>query len=386
MDLPAPPRFDGASLLNLAATIDAAYGNATPYALLANERLRTRLLESQRFVVWLIDGLGVEPLQRLAPDSALARSMAGELTSVFPSSTAPALTALATARSPAVHAAPEWFIWFDELGAIYRSLPLDAREPQSGLPAVDDARRLYPSPAMALRANRPTFAVMPAHLAQSTYSRYAHAGARIVPAIDDESFVSQVLRSLDANPGPCSVYAYEPRFDETAHRFGVASERAAAMVRRLDRLFERLADELTRRETLLIVTADHGFMDVPAEFRLRLDDFPRVRESLVRPLCGGPRAPICYVAEEQVDRFPEVVREEFGEHFVAVPSGDLVAGGWFGPDVPDPRLASRLGTHLLLPVSDAYLVDHVAGEDHARHIGMHGGSSSAELRVPLITN
>jgi hypothetical protein len=386
MDLPGPPRFDGASLLNLAATVDAAYGNATPYALLADDRIRERLLGAARFVVWLIDGLGVEPLQKLAPDSALAGSMAGELTSVFPSSTAPALTALATARSPAVHAAPEWFIWFDELGGIYRSLPLDARAPHADLPAVDDAGRLYPATALSQRANRPAYTVMPAHLAQSTYSRYAHAGARILPAIDDETFVAQVLRALDADPGPCSVYAYEPRFDETAHRFGVASERTAAVVRRLDGLFARLADELARRDALLVVTADHGFIDVPAERRLQLEDFPRVRETLARPLCGGPRAPICYVAEPHRDRFADVVSREFAGLFVAVPSAELVADGWFGPGNPDARLASRLGTHMLLPRADVYLVDRVDGEEHARHVGMHGGSSPAEMRVPLITN
>lgn len=109
--LPAqPPRFDGANLLNLAATIDVALGNASPYPMLSDRDLRDRLLGARRFVVWLIDGLGVEPLLHLAPASALARSLRSELSSVFPSSTAPAVTALATGRAPVVHAVPEWFV------------------------------------------------------------------------------------------------------------------------------------------------------------------------------------------------------------------------------------------------------------------------------------
>lgn len=386
MAMPRPPRFDGASLLNLAATIDAAYGNAPRYPLLADEALRERLLGARRFVLWLIDGLGVEPLQRIAPASALVRAMRGELSTVFPSSTAPALTALATARSPAQHAAPEWFIWFDELGAIYRALPLDAREPNDDHPPVEDASRLYPAPALASRADRPAFAVMPVHLAQSAYTRYAHAGATIVPYKGDDPFVDAVLQAVDAAPDACSVYAYEPRFDEYTHVFGGASERAAGIVARIDRIFERLAEALASRGVLLLATADHGSIDVPAELRLRLEDYPRVHAMLERPLCGGPRAAICHVRPEHRDEFADAVRADLGDHFVAVPSATLLAERWFGPDVPHPLLAPRLGTHMLLPTGDAYIVDRVPGEHPFKQIGMHGGTSSAEVRIPIITN
>lgn len=381
-----PPRYDGANLLNLAATIDVALGNASPYPLLADLELRRRLLGARRFVLWLIDGLGVEPLQQLAPAGALARAMRGELHSVFPSSTAPALTTLATARAPIAHAAPEWFVWFDELGAIYRALPLDARWPVSGLPPITDAARVYPAPALASRADRAVYAVMPVHLAQSAYTRYAHRGARIVPAADEATFVAAVLQAVDAAREGCCVFAYEPRFDEAAHRYGVSSAQAAAVVARVDALFERLATELAARDALLIVTADHGFVDVPSERRLHLEHFPRVQRLLARPLCGGPRAPFCYVAGADEAAFAAAVREELGEHFAAVPSRALVEAGWFGPGAAEPRLLSRIGTFVLLPRADAYLVDRVPGEESHALIGMHGGVSPAELRVPVITN
>jgi hypothetical protein len=386
-ELPArPPRYDGANLLNLAATIDAALGNASPYPLLADTGLRERLLGARRIVLWLIDGLGVAPLQRLAPASALARALRGELSSVYPSSTAPALTTLATARAPVAHAAPEWFLWFDELGAIYRALPLDARSPVAGLPPVADAAGVYPAPSLASRANRPVWAVMPAHLAESAYTRYAHRGARIVPVADDTAFLEAVLRAVDGSPAGGYVFAYEPRFDEAAHGFGVASAEAAAVVARLDALFERLAAQLAARDALLVVTADHGFIDVPAARRLRLEDFPRVQRLLERPLCGGPRAPFCYVAGANEEAFVAAVRSDLGEHFVAVPSRLLVERGWFGPGAPERRLLSRIGTHVLLPRTDAYLVDRVPGETSHPLIGMHGGPTPAELRVPVITN
>lgn len=378
------PRFDGASLLNLAATVAAALGHAPAHALLAAAHLREPLLAARHLVLWLIDGLGVEPLLALAPRSALAAAIRGELDTVFPSSTAPTLSMLATGRSPAAHLVPEWFVWFDELGAVYRSLPLDARQPASGKPPVRDAAPLYPLPSLSIDAARPCFAVLPAAIVDTAYTRYAHAGARRLPFADAYGFVAAIEAAIDASPGGCYVYAYVDAFDQTAHEFGVASEQASAVVHRLDRCFERLARSMAARGTLLAVTADHGFIDVPADRRFRLEAFADVADCLDRPLCGGPRTPFAYVKASRQRDFPRVVESALGAHFVAVPSGELAAAGWFGPDPPQPRLAARIGTHVLLPTGDASLIDSVPGERALAPIGMHGGLSSAERRVPVI--
>jgi hypothetical protein len=380
----APPRFDGASLLNLAATVDAALGNVPAPPLLADVALREQILRARHLVVWLIDGLGVEPLRLLAPRSALASAIRGEVQSVFPSSTSPTLTTLATGRSPAAHAVPEWFLWFDELGAVYRSLPLDPRDPASRGPTIEEASALYPQPSLMARAARPCFAVLPEAIAHSAFSRYAHEGARRIPFIDEASFIDAITGAIDDSAGGSYVYAYVDAFDQTAHEFGAASEPAQAIVRGLDRWFERLATKLAARGALLVVTSDHGFIDVPARLRLRLDAFGAIAECLDRPLCGGPRTPFAYVKEEKQERFAAIVERSLGTHFVAVPSGELVEAGWFGPDAPDPRLRSRIGTHVLLPKTDAYLADLLPGEKRSALIGVHGGMSSAECRVPLI--
>ncbi len=378
------PRFDGASLLNLAATLETALGNASPYPLLADVALRERVLAARRIVLWVIDGLGVEPLQRLAPRSALAGAMASEVSALFPSSTAPTLTTFNCARSPAAHAVPEWFLWFDELGAVYRSLPLDARSPASGLPPLVDATAVYAWTSMYRRADRPAFVVLPLPIAYSAYSRHAHAGAVTLPFGDERSFVEAIVAAIDDSRDGAYVYAYVDEFDRTAHEFGVASDEARAVVGRLDRVFRRLADELTRRDVLLLVTADHGFVDIEPEARLRLEHFPRLAACLAAPLCGGPRVPICRVRPECVEAVAAVVDVELGGRFACVPSEALIAAGWFGPDAPDPRLRSRLGSHVLLPRDGAYLVDCVAGEPAIELVGVHGGLSDAESRVPVI--
>lgn len=378
------PRFDGASLLNLAATLAAVHGARPAYPQLDDAALREAMLAARHLVLWVIDGLGVEPLQRLAPGSALAAAMRGELEAIFPSSTAPTLTMLATGRSPAAHAAPEWFLWLDELGAVYRALPLDARDAAAGLPRIDDASAIYPRPALTARSNRACFAVLPESIAESAYSRYAHGGSNRLAYRDAAGFVEAVAGAVDATSERSYVFAYVDAFDAVAHERGVDSDLARAVVGDLDRVFEALSSKLAARDALLVVTADHGFVDVPPPLRLRLDDFAEVAGCLDRPLCGGPRAPIAHVRHDRVDAFPAVVGHAFGEHFVAVPSSVLADGGWFGPEPADPKLRARIGTHVLLPKTDAYLVQVLPGEPALPLIGMHGGRARAETRVPLI--
>jgi hypothetical protein len=380
----APPRFDGGSLLNLAATLAVVHGVAPAYPLLADARLREAMLDAPRLVLWLIDGLGVEPLQALSPHGALAAAMRGEIEAIYPSSTAPTLTTLATGRSPAAHAAPEWFLWLGEFGAIYRSLPLDARDPASRLPPIADAAAVYPRPALTATSARNCFAVLPQQLAESAYSRYAQAGATRLGYRDASGFVDAVTGAVDAGGERGFVFAYVDAFDSAAHEFGIASSQAHSVVQSLDRIFERLSAALALRGALLLVTADHGFIDVPAPLRFDLRAHPEVAACLDRPLCGGPRAPIAYVKPERRADFHCVVERALGAHFVAAPSAALADGGWFGPDAPDPRLLPRIGTHMLLPKSEAYLVDFLPGERTTPLIGMHGGRLGAETRVPLI--
>jgi len=363
------------------------HGAVPAYPLLADAALRAPLLQSRRLVLWLIDGLGVEPLQQLAPHSALSRSMVGELEAIFPSSTAPTLTMFATGRSPAVHAVPEWFLWLDEFGAIYRALPLDARDAAAGRPPIADAASVYPLPALTVGSRRRSFAVLPEAICESVYSHYAHAGSTRLGFHDAASFSEAVLGAVDAGGDGCYVFAYVDAFDATAHEFGVASRQAQAVLQTLDLVFEQLAAALAERGALLAVTADHGFLDVPPQRRFLLDDFCDLAACLERPLTGGPRAPLLHVKRQRQDHFPALVERLLGDHFVAVPSGDVAAAGWFGPepvDAHDARLPSRLGSHVLLPRSDAYLVDLLPGERKPGLIGMHGGRASAETRVPLI--
>ena len=58
--------------------------------------------------------------------------------------------------------------------------------------------------------------------------------------------------------------------------------------------------------------------------------------------------------------------------------------GAFGPGPDHPRLAERVGDFVLLLRDGWAIRDWLPGEQRHPKLGVHGGSSPAELYVPLV--
>jgi len=65
-------------------------------------------------------------------------------------------------------------------------------------------------------------------------------------------------------------------------------------------------------------------------------------------------------------------------------SADLVARGYFGSGAVNARLADRVGDYTLIARGRFALRDRLPGERRHVQIGVHGGLSDDEMRVPLI--
>jgi arylsulfatase A-like enzyme len=196
--------------------------------------------------------------------------------------------------------------------------------------------------------------------------------------------VRRTVEAVRRSPGRAFVYAYWSELDHLAHRHGVGSDRVAAHLAELDLAVEALRQALEGSGTLLVVTADHGFVDVPPERQLRLEDYPELASALALPLCGEPRTAYCYVRPHQARRFPERVAALLGDGVAVRESASLITDGWLGPGPTHPRLADRVGDWTLLMADGYALTDRLQGEKRHPMVGFHGGASDVERRVPLV--
>lgn len=384
---PASPRAphainEGLSIANLIGSIGARFGAHSPLAPLACEPL-TRALEQSRCVVLLLmDGVGCAQIEALPTGAALRASRLTDLSSVFPSSTAPAITTLASGLPPSQHAITGWYTWSPDHHAVVRPLPMDLRS--------DHAQALDPQTflgwqSLSAQMNVPVTVMQPAAIADSVYSRFAWAGARRQHYLRLEDLRGQLLDAArhGARHGGF-IYAYLPQFDSVAHEFGYTSGRARQVLAAYDRFFASLTQQLSPTEVLLLASADHGFIDVPSDQLLHLEAFPEVAQYLMHPLSGEPRVVFCHVNEARREAFEATARAQLGFAFDLHASDTLIDAGWFGPCTDTARIRARVGTHTLVARDHYCLTQTLPGEQPVSFIGMHGGISPEEMRVPLL--
>jgi hypothetical protein len=131
---------------------------------------------------------------------------------------------------------------------------------------------------------------------------------------------------------------------------------------------------------MLVVSADHGFIDCPPKESVEL---PAELSAMLRfPLCGERRVAFCYVHDQKafIGRAESLLE---GRASVR-PSQELLDEGWFGPGRPHARFAERIGDVALVMKGRATVKDWVPGEPRHLHIGNHGGTSDDEMHIPLV--
>ena len=384
LDAATLPDYGGGGIANLMCSIAAAFG--VPQA--ACPPLRDAppaLARRSHLVLIVVDGLGYRHLMQDAPVSTLARHAQHSLTSVFPSTTASAITTFLTGATPAEHGLTGWHVYLEEVDAIAAVLPFQLRgsdEPlgRLGLRAAD----LSGCSAFADRIAATVHAVAPRKIVDSEFNT-AHCGRAQRHGYGTlGEFFQAIERCLRGGGERKYVYAYWPELDSIAHEHGIASRRAAEALRRFDDGFARLLTSLQGRDVGVLVTGDHGFIDAPAEGQLLVEQHPRFEAMLARPLWGERRVAYCQTKPERRAEFERYVRDELSAAVTLYPSHGLIEHGWFGPGLPHPRLASRVGDYTLVMRGDATIKDWLPGEKRYRHIGVHGGLSEDEMRVPLV--
>ncbi len=380
------PDYAGGSIVNLMRTLGDACGarQPLPYAPLRN--LKVSLLGTARNIVLLvIDGLGYDYLLRHGAGGALHRHLHSRLTSVFPSTTASAVTTYLSGLAPQQHALTGWHMYFSELDAIAAVLPLRPRGAGlfDALPGALPLQLFGHAPFVDRIARRATI-VSPQSIAGSDFNLY-HSGRAAVRGYKTlAELFGQVEARLRASAAPAYIYAYYAELDTLAHIHGVGSEQLAAQFALLDAAFGDFLAAIADTDTVVLACADHGFIDSPPERQIELAQHPELAATLARPLCGERRVVYCYVKPDKEARFVDYVQDVLGECADLFSGSELIAQGWFGPGEADPRLAARIGDYVLLMRENWTLRDWVEGEKRYKQLGVHAGVSADEMHVPLI--
>ncbi len=382
-DIPSAPDYSGSGIVNLVSSLVAGLGGNALHpectALTGAEVARYR-----NVVLLLIDGLGFEFLQR-QPPNVITDGLHARLTSVFPSTTASAITSYFTGMSPYEHGLTGWFTFLRELGSVATVLPF---RPRIGGPAYSaagiDPLQIFQWPTVFERMQATCAVVTPHYIADSDYSRATTGGARRFPYRELKGYFAAIRNALQVPASRRYVYAYWSELDSLCHRHGTRSEAAVAHFADLGIELDRFLDTAGDGETLVLMCADHGHIDTATEFTLEIEQHPELGHCLALPLCGEPRAAFCYVHTDAARRFEHYVRNELADQCVLVSRSQLLASDLLGTGSAHNELSQRIGDYLILMRGRWVIRDRLPGEQKVVQMGVHGGGSAEEMHVPLI--
>lgn len=327
---------------------------------------------ARNIVLLLLDGLGAEQLESHRHEAPNLSSMTGsKITTIAPSTTASALTSLATGASPAEHGIVGYRM--DMGDSIMNSLRWwsDSR----------DLRKVHPP---ALVQPIPPFAGMDIPVVsrtelEGTAFTEAHLrGTKPCGWRAASSIVAQCVRLV--NSGEPFVYAYYDGVDKIAHERGFGSfydaEIAAA-----DWLVGALLSAL-RPGTTLVVTADHGQVQID-EPAIKL---PKDLMDCVHHQSGEGRFRWLHARRGSEDDLLSISQALFAHQAWVVSRDQVIEEAWLGPSKGakmSDSVARRLGDVALVPFADVTYEDP-SDSGPFPLICRHGSLTSAEMYVPFL--
>jgi hypothetical protein len=369
---PTRPGYGTGSLAELLPSVSAVLGVPGTADVLG---LAEQLDGIDRIGVLLVDGLGAYQIpvaSAYAPVLADLATGSRRLTSGFPSTTPVSLVTLGTGARPGEHGIVGFTVRLPDGGVLNHIRWGDDPDPREWQPVPTRLELAAAAGVAVTQVTRPEFE-------GSGLTVSANRGGRFRGASDAGEVAGEMLRALCEGPG--LVYGYHPDLDRCGHEAGVDSEAWRDAVRGIDRLLDTLVHGLPPRAALL-VTADHGQINVPAARRYDLAGVPALQAGVVG-VAGEPRVRYLYTADGALDDVVAAWRGVLGEHARVLTREEVVDEGWYGP-VPLAH-AGRIGDVVIICLGRAVaLASGWEPPSVAGLIAYHGSITAAEMTVPLL--
>jgi len=330
----------------------------------------------RKIALLLVDGLGWHQLGPAAAHAPTLTELARTgrvLTSGFPSTTPTSLVSLGTGAAPGAHGILGFTLNVPGTDRVIVHTHW-SDDPDPGVWQPVRTRFESTGGVDTIVVSRPEFAGSGLTLA-------AYRGGRFLAASGADEVAATVLAALDAATAPALVYGYHADLDRTGHACGVDSDAWRAAVADVDRLLTRVVDGLPP-DTALLVTADHGQLDVPLDMRFDLDLDPRLRAG-VRVVAGEPRVRYLHTERGATADVLATWRGILGDAAWVVERSEAVAAGWFGP-VAEEHL-TRVGD-VVAACHDRHVVVATRTKPvrESQLVAYHGSFTPAEMEIPLL--
>jgi hypothetical protein len=335
------------------------------------------LPSASRYVVFLVDGLGHDLVAQAADRAPWLAARLGDrpLTSGVPSTTVTSLTSLGTGLPPGQHGMVGITARVPSTGEILNALTWESD-------LVPEAYQ--PNPTIFERAAAAGVRVSSVGLqrfARTGLTQAALRGPAFVPFPSEKDVQLRIDLLADAagRGQRTLVYAYERELDHTGHAQGCGSLAWRDQLSRTDAMLARLRVALPS-DVVLVVTGDHGMVDVPPERRMVIEDEPELAAG-VSAVAGEARFRHLYVDHDAPASVAGRWRDRLDGRAWVRTRDEAIDEGWFGPVADEVR--ERYGHVVAAPTGDWAFMTRTFPQE-MELVGMHASLTPVEMRVPLV--
>ncbi len=341
------------------------------------------LPETRSVVVMLVDGLGASMLRaRTGHARRLTAEWRKKDTAFsFPSTTVAGITSLTTATRAGEHGLLGYSL-FDRAAGVIRNQLSGWGDGMD--PATWQLRRTI---FEELRDGGSEVQSIVVGMPQYRDSGLTHASLRGALYLEGGTMQERVevtLRALDDHPRAL-IYLYNAELDQAGHAHGWESDAWLARLEELDAAFDGLARGVDAG-TGILVTADHGMIDIPRHRQIDVDDDDPLFDGVLA-MAGEPRLRHLYLEPGAPVDAAGDLRDRWiasqGSRATIVTRQEAVSDGWYGPNV-DPVAADRIGDVVIAATKGVTFYAASMQSGARLVVGQHGSITPEETIVPLI--
>ncbi len=359
-----------------------------------------------KVVLLVIDGFGFKQFINHLKENRFLSNLTNQgevysLTSVFPSQTTNALTTLNTGLTPQEHGLFEYFIYLKDIG-IVNALQFERLGSKLRDKLID--KRFDPSILLLHDKN------IHNTLKQKGVSTYSHVNAsnafnvlskllfnesKIIPSIKPSDTFVRLRKNIEENSGNSAYFfVHIDTLDTIAHEYGPDSYEYSAELSSITHLLNRelvqKLDTKTAKETLLLLTADHGGLNIDPKKTIYLNCLPKAILNLqvnknrktIMPI-GGPRELFLHIKEKKLVETKEWLVQKIGNKAQIIETKQAAEKGLFGVGIPDREVIDRTGNLMILPYRNETVWYENSESNRISFLGQHGGLHEEEMRVPF---
>ncbi len=365
MMLPPPPKTLGRLGDVFISALDAVLGKEN----------KLSLPKKQSVIVLMVDGLGIFNLEQAGGHARFLNSQSIEKAGCyFPATTSTSLSSLLTGKKP-------WETGFVGYLVLDRQTKT-AMNLLTGWSDFEQGESFQSLQTIAEVAKQKDVEFHVVSLPSYEFSGLTGATTRGAEfhGISDLEERFAMAKSLVATGSPKLVYLYVPELDQIAHAFGSKSLRWLNELEFVDSIVRKFSESLPKT-TGLIVTADHGVIDIVPENHIYLDEF--MDESYFDYVGGDTRGLFLYFSEatnksESISR----IKAQYSDVAWTLTPEDMINSGYW----QDSSRLRRFAPDAILLARKSVALFHrsFARKKSLGNIGHHGSITPEELSIPII--